>query len=354
MSLKTSLASIAQRSKTKLREFFTGKDEPVDLQGLAEPQAQQALSTLMIHDLLKERRVERQWRMWRRGFYTVAGGMLLAYYMWTYLSLTGLKIDTRKGDVVGVVRIEGAIMNTTLASGDKIVPALKRAFEDERVKIVVLAIDSGGGSPLEAERISYMIDALRKKHNKPIYAVIQNLGASAAYMIAMSTDKVYAGRYSLVGSIGAVLSSWDVHKAINRYDIQQKVYASGELKAMLNPFTAPTEAAERKAQALVDKAGALFLEELTAKRAGKLKAGLNYASGEIWDGDQALKIGLIDELATIEKIALDNDAIVREYGPGQRTLSPFGASVGQAVRELGGEFAQGVREAATNATPSLR
>jgi protease-4 len=78
---------------------------------------------------------------------------------------------------------------------------------------------------------------LKKKHNKPIYAAIQNVGASAAYMIAMNTDRIYAGRYSLVGSIGAVMSSWDVHKALNKFDIHQDVYASGQLKSMLNPFT---------------------------------------------------------------------------------------------------------------------
>lgn len=352
MTLKDRITTTFRSLKQKLRNFYSGSPETLDIQGLSEPQAQQALSTVMILDLLKERRVERQWRMLRRGFYAAIGLMALSYYAWTYLNIAGFKIDTSKGRAVGVVRIEGTIMSTSLASGDKIVPALKRAFEDERVKIVVLAIDSGGGSPLEAERISYMINALRKKHNKPIYAVIQNLGASAAYMIAMNTDKVYAGRYSLVGSIGAVLSSWDVHKAINRYDIQQKVYASGELKAMLNPFIAPTDAAERKAQDLVNKAGSLFVEELTAKRAGKLKAGLNYASGEIWDGDQALKIGLIDELATIEKIAQDNELIVREYGPALRSFSPFAASVSQMLRDWGAEFFASAYQ--TSALPSLR
>ena len=56
------------------------------------------------------------------------------------------------------------------------------------------SIDSPGGAPLEAERISFVIERLRQEHEKPVYAVIQNVGASAAYMIAVQADKVYAGR----------------------------------------------------------------------------------------------------------------------------------------------------------------
>jgi protease IV len=223
------------------------------------------------------------------------------------------------------------------------------------VKVVVLSIDSGGGAPVEAERIGFMIDTLRKKHGKPVYAVIQNIGASAAYMIAMNTDKIYAGRYSLVGSIGAVMSSWDLHRAINKLEVEQKVFASGELKAMLNPFVAPTKGAERKAQELVDKAGAIFQSQLMERRKSKLITGINYGSGEIWDGDQAVKIGLIDELGTIESIALAHDAVIREYGPTQRTYSPFSALASETVQAMASAWATGAINAANQSgNPTLR
>lgn len=336
----------------RLRLWFVGSPETNSLEGLDSPGAQQALTALMVTDLLKERRTERNWRLIRRSFYTVASVMLLAYYAYLYLGLSGKQIDLKDGPVIGVVRIEGTIMHTSLASGDKIVPALKRAFEDDRVKLVVLAIDSGGGAPVEAERIGFMIDALRKKHKKPVYAVIQNLGASAAYMIAMNTDKIYAGRYSLVGSIGAVMSSWDLHRAIKKLDVEQKVFASGELKAMLNPFVAPTVGAERKAQELVNKAGALFNAQLQERRKDKLVAGVNYGSGEIWDGDQAVKIGLVDELGTLEKIALDHDAVIREYGPSQRTYSPFAAQISEVAHTLGASMMRGAMQTAADANTS--
>lgn len=80
--------------------------------------------------------------------------------------------------------------------GVSIFAVLRNVFNNENVKVVILDINSGGGSPSDAERIISEIDRLRKKHLKPIMSVIGSLGASAAYMIAVHTDKVVAGKYS--------------------------------------------------------------------------------------------------------------------------------------------------------------
>lgn len=345
MSILKNMEGLIDRGWAGVKGWFAPKtDEMPSLQDLTRTETQHAMASLMVHDLLKERRTERQWRILKRGFYTAVGVLALLYYGYHYASMAGIKVNSSSGDFVGVVRIQGNIMQTSLASSEKIVPALKRAFEDPHVKVVVLAIDSGGGAPLEAERINYMIDTLRTKHQKPIYAVIQNMGASAAYMIAMQTDKIYSGRYSLVGSIGAVMSSWDVHKALNKQEVFQEVYASGELKAMLNPFAKPTEAARAKAQDLVDKAGALFVAELRLKRKDKLKTGINYGSGEIWDGGEALQIGLVDELGTMEKVAAMNNAELKEFGPGQRTVTPFAFGLSERI---GAWFGAALKSAAT-------
>lgn len=308
-------------------------DSVPDVESLKDPSVQQAFSNLVVHDLLKDRQAERRWKVVKRTLITTLGLLGISYYVFFYAYASGVRLSTDSAQTIGVVRVNGNIMQTSLASSEKIVPALQAAFSDPNVKAVVLAIDSPGGAPLEAERINFMIGTLKKKHNKPIYAAIQNVGASAAYMIAMNTDRIYAGRYSLVGSIGAVMSSWDVHKALNKFDIHQDVYASGQLKSMLNPFTEPTDAARHKAQELVNKAGAMFVEEVKVRRGPKLLKDVEYGTGEIWDGDQALKIGLIDELGTIEMIAEKNNAQVQEFGPGARTLTPFAFSLSEALTE---------------------
>jgi protease-4 len=305
-----------------------------DLNSLADPATQQAFSNAVVLDLLKDRQHERRWKTIKRTLFVSVTLLGVAYYALSYASAAGISMSTSPIKNLGVVRVNGDIMQTSLASSEKIVPALRAAFADPSVKAVVLAIDSPGGSPLEAERINFMISTLRDKYKKPIYASIQNVGASAAYMIAMHTDRIYAGKYSLVGSIGAVMSSWDVHKALDKYDVRQDVYASGELKAMLNPFVEPTPAAKQKAQELVNKAGSMFLAELKQMRGPKLVSDVEYGTGEIWDGEQALKLGLIDEHGTIEMLAEQNEAQIKEFGPGSRTLTPFSFSLADNLADL--------------------
>lgn len=357
MKFLEKLLSYSKNAWIWVCNWFTAADDALPkLSGLTPSESQNIVTSLMIDDMIRDRRSERRWKILRRTTGAVGVALAVGYYATFYASVQGVSFSTSSGKFLGVVRIQGNIMQTSLASSEKIVPALKAAFEDPSVKAVVLAIDSGGGAPLEAERITYTIETLKMKHGKPVYAVIHNLGASAAYMIAMHSDEIYAGRYSLVGSIGAVMSSWDVHKALNKYDVYQEVYASGELKAMLNPFIAPTDAARKKAQDLVNKAGNIFYQEMLKSRGSKLKPGVNFATGEIWDGEFALSIGLVDGLATIEEIADRNNAELKEFGPGQRTVTPFSTSVSENLSAwFAGVLSSAAHQAvADQSTPGLR
>ena len=315
---------------SKAKAWFKGPPElpltHASLSGLAEPGVERALSAVMVSDLLRERRAERRWRMTKRTFFVVMGLCGLAYYAALISRTSALSFSSSTGNFAAVIRVEGEIGANTGASADKIIPALRRAMEDPKAEMVILAIDSGGGAPVEAERIGYVIDQLQAKHEKPVVAAVQGIGASAAYLLALHTDKIYAARFSMVGSIGAVMSSWDVHKAINRFEVRQDVYASGGLKAMLNPFVEQTPEARAKAQSLVDIAGKHFGDELQRMRGSKLQAGVNYTSGAVWGGIEAQQMGLADELATLDEIAGNAGLTLKEYGPGRRTVTPFSFS----------------------------
>lgn len=233
-----------------------------------------------------ERRSERRWRMAWQGILFGIPALLGTAYFFNFLGSAGYKWGPW-GDVVGVVRIEGAIGSKERASADNIIPVLKSAFENPNVKAIALAIDSGGGAPVEAERINAAIRSLKASHPKPIFAVINNIGASAAYMVAAQADEVIAGKYSLVGSIGAVMESWRLDQAIARWDVSQRTYASGRLKAFLNPFAPLTAEMDEKAQSLVGRMGHVFVAEVIQQRGEKLAPGVDLGTGEIWSGQDA-------------------------------------------------------------------
>jgi len=232
------------------------------------------------------------------------------------------------GDVIGVVEIKGEIKDGALASADKIVPALEAAFKNNRVKEVVLKIDSPGGAPVEAERIISALVTYKQKYPKPVTAVIGNLGASAAYMAAMHADRIVAGKYSLVGSIGAILAPWQLDRAIAQFKVSQRVYSSGRLKAFLNPFTPLTAESDAKATELVNKVGSAFVQELQRQRGNHLKPDVDFGTGEVWSGMEAKALGLVDEIGTMETVA-GNHANLKEFKFGPRE---------EGFASLGGRF----------------
>lgn len=272
-----------------------------------------------------ERKSERRWRV---AFQILVFGMPVIsalLYAIFLVSTTGFRIGPW-GDVVGVVRIEGAIGANERASADNVIPLLEKAFQDQNVKAVVLSIDSGGGAPVEAERIYTSLQALKAKYPKPTVSVINNIGASAAYMIALHTDKIVAGRYTLVGSIGAIMTPWQLDRAIAKFDVSQRVYASGKLKSFLNPFTPVSPEVDAKAQALVDQLGGAFSQEVHQIRGARIKPGFNVATGEVWSGPEALRLGLVDEVGTIDQYVSKGGLKAYDFGPSAQNMSIFSRS----------------------------
>lgn len=257
-------------------------------------------------DLMKARvaseKSELRWKRAKRAFF----GAMAVWGAGVYFFMVGHNWgwwDSSEDKVAPVVRIEGGIgAGSENGSADAVIGHLKTAFKDKKAAAVVLYIDSPGGSPAEAERINRVIDEQKAETGKPIYAVCGNLCASAGYMIAMHADEVYAGRYSLVGSIGAILSTWNFSEAINKFGVQHHAYASGKLKAMLNPYIPVKSEDSAKAQALVAGMGKVFSAEVEQRRGNKLAKGANLFTGEVWNGEDAKGYGLVDGIATLDEV----------------------------------------------------
>ena len=293
----------------------------------------------MVKDMLLDRRAERRTSMARALLY--AAMVMLPMLFWAGPAMRNMLVGWlwTADDVVAVVKLQGEMVDGSRASAARVVPALERAFKAPGVKAVVLEIDSPGGSPLEAERIYSALTALKKAHPKPVVAVINNIGASAAYMVAMHCDQIYAGKYSLVGSVGAILSGWDFHKALDRVDVAQRVYTSGNLKAMLNPYIPMSVDAERKARELVQDIARQFVGDLVERRGDKLAKGVDFATGEVWGGSQAKQLGLVDEVGTFEDVLRSRwpTLTVRNYGTSEPGALPFGETASEWLRNTATE-----------------
>ncbi|MBY0239993.1 MAG: S49 family peptidase [Burkholderiaceae bacterium] len=278
----------------------------------------------------RQRKSERRWNLGFKALLILApimaGGVFIAY-------TSGASIGPMS-DVVGVVHIKGEIAQGTLAGAEKVVPALEDAFANPRVKQVVLAIDSPGGAPAEAERITQAILMLKEKYPKPVTAIIGNMGASAAYMTAMYTDRIMAGKYSLVGSIGAIIAPWQLDKAMARFHVSQRVYASGKLKAFLNPFTPVSRESDAKAKQLVSHVGLMFAKELAWRRGPHLKPDVDYSTGEVWSGEEAKAIGLVDEIGSLESLVREAPNIKPyNFGPTESAVIKLASAFGRSVAE---------------------
>jgi protease-4 len=283
---------------------------------VTERELRQEVASSLLLDILQERRMERRWKRIRRvvtiGLIVLSVGVYLAAYA-GMLGYRTLPLD----DTVAIVPINGVIADGTAASADAVNPVLVRLFEADTVKGIVLLINSGGGSPSEAERIAKLLEKYREKTGKRVYAACSGMCASAAYLIALHTDGIYAGQYSWAGSIGAIMKGWDLRAVIERLSVDQRVFASGSMKDLMNPFKPMSPEMSKKLAALVNQTADTFIDDVKRSRGDRLKTDAGLFTGEVWTGADAHRLGLVDHIGTLE------DALAREFaGLPTRTYQP--------------------------------
>jgi protease IV len=217
--------------------------------------------------------------------------------------------DQQKAPHTAMVKINGAIAADNEANANTIVSGLRAAFANQFSQAVMLVINSPGGSPVQAGYVFDEIQRLRLLHpDKKLYAVIAELGASGGYYIAAAADQIYADKASLVGSIGVTASSFGFVELMSKVGVERRHYTSGEHKAFLDPFS-PTKESERDFwQEVLDVTHQQFIEVVKSGRGDRInldKDATKLFSGLIWNGEQALALGLIDGLGSPGFVARD-------------------------------------------------
>ncbi|GIX23134.1 MULTISPECIES: S49 family peptidase [Caldimonas] len=290
---------------------------------------------------LQDRRRERRWRL----FFRLAW-LLLAVSALVLVYRQGVQATAPSAPHTALIDVRGEIAADAPASAENLIGALRNAFEDSGAQAVVLRINSPGGSPVQAGLINDEIERLRQLHGKPVYAVCEEMCASAAFYIAVAADEVFVDKASLVGSIGVLMDGFGFTGLMDKLGVERRLLTAGEHKGFLDPFSPQTDKHRAYAQALLDQIHQQFIAEVREGRGERLRDQAEVFSGLVWSGQQAIDLGLADHLGSLDYVAREvvKAEEIIDYTPrenvAERLAKRFGAAVGEgmvaALRGLGG------------------
>jgi len=287
-------------------------------------------------DYLRDRRSERRWRVLFRFLWVALFGLAI----WAGLAARN-HVTTPSGPHTALVEVRGEIDADGEASAEVLLAGLRAAFEDEGAQAVVLRFNSPGGSPVQAGMINDEIQRLKAAHDKKVYAVVEEACASGAYYIAVAADEIYADKASIVGSIGVLMDSFGFTGTMQKLGVERRLMTAGENKAMGDPFSPFPERHRAYTQAMLDQIHRQFIEVVKEGRGKRLKPTPELFSGLYWNGEEAVKLGLVDHLGSLDYVAREvvKAPEVIDYTPkenvAERLVKRFGASMGAgAVRAL--------------------
>ena len=246
----------------------------------------------------------------------LVGGALFALFVvgvftLVYLSFGGGDEESFSGfgPKIAVVELDGVIF-----SPKQIVPQLKKFADDDSVKAIVIHVNSPGGGVAASEEIYREVKRIRDEKKKRIVASIETVGASGAYYVASATNKIYADKGSVVGSIG-VIAEWVNYGQLMRWaKLSPITMKTGEFKDTGNPTREMTPAEHEFLQGLIDNMCTQFIRAVAEGRHAKEEDIRAIANGKVWTGEEAAELKLVDQIADFEGAVKDTAQAVNISG----------------------------------------
>ncbi|OGA42467.1 MAG: peptidase S49 [Betaproteobacteria bacterium RIFCSPLOWO2_12_FULL_62_13] len=286
---------------------------------------------------IQEQRRARHWGIFFK--------LLLFIYLFALLFIgmgwVGIK-DTRPSKHTALVEVRGVIADKGSASADNVMAGLQDAFKDKRTQGVVLRINSPGGSPVQAAYINDEIRRLRAQYpDIPLYAVVEDIGASGGYYVAVAADKIFVNKSSIIGSIGVLMDGFGFTGLMEKLGIERRLLAAGENKGFLDPFSPIDESHRKYAEKMLDEIHQQFINVVRQGRGDRLKDSPEIFSGLLWIGTQSIELGLADALGGVDYVArevIKAENIV-DFTPreniAERVARRFGAAMAETLVKLG-------------------
>lgn len=231
-------------------------------------------------------------------------------------------------DKLALINLEGEISSESsggmigeTGSAESVLKSLRKAYKDTSVRGILLTIDSPGGTVAMSQEIYETILRIREK--KPVVVSMSDLAASGGYYISSAADRIFAEPGTLTGSVGVIMSSFDVHDLMSqKLGIKANVIKSGKFKDIASPYRPLSSDDKNLLQNIIDSTYKQFVGAITKGRVNRndsykvketvltLENLKKYADGRILTGEQAQKLGFVDQLGGIyeSQEALNNMA----------------------------------------------
>ncbi|MGD9311245.1 MAG: signal peptide peptidase SppA [Desulfosarcina sp.] len=249
--------------------------------------------------------------------------------------LREVTLDGTADDKLVVIPISGLITDRPKSRIMRIMPSvvqetvshLRLAETDDRVKAVLLKIDTPGGTTTASDMLYHEIVAFKRRTGKKIVVCMMNMATSGGYYVSLPADMIIAHPTTVTGSVGVILIRPQVSGLMEKIGVGIRVNKSGENKDMGSPFRPITPTEETMLQDLADRLGRRFVDLVKQHRNLDRQGLATVADARVFLADTALEVGLVDKIGYLQdaikeakKLAnLDADARVVTY---RRTLYP--------------------------------
>jgi protease-4 len=223
-------------------------------------------------------------------------GVLLSLFLvsiWALSYFSNREESLWGGEKVAIIEIRGVIIDP-----QPVVEKLVKLRKNEKVKAIVLRIDSPGGAVGPAQEIYAEVRKVQKE--KKVLVSVGSVAASGGYYIACGADKIMANPGSITGSIGVIVESLNVEELLNKLGLKSVVVKSGKVKDMGSPFRPMTDEEKKLLQGVLDSVHEQFIRAVAEGRNLPLEKVRELADGRIFSGEQARALGLVDELGNFE------------------------------------------------------
>ena len=228
----------------------------------------------------------------------VFGGLFLVFFAFLWLAYGAVKGESPRlasGPRIGVVDIKGPIgMGRGTVESEPFLKILKRYADDTDMRAVLVRIDSPGGAVGTSQEI---LDGLRRlAEDKVVVCSMGNLAASGGLLVAMGCDRIVAEPGTLTGSIGVISTFPNLRGLLQRFDVEMNTVTAGKMKDAGSPFREFSANDRAYWQELADRIHRQFIQAVAEGRDLTVEQVAKFADGRVITGEQAVELGLVDEL----------------------------------------------------------